>query len=130
MTAPMTREELQNAIDSPTVAALEHVFNGPGVLGKSYSEMIVEILAPRLLNGVAQGPAWCLIETAPRDGTPMLFCNYDDPEQDVLPIVSGFWSRLSEGWYAELSGQKIAPTHWRPLLAPPTLMSSTDRGGK
>lgn len=62
---------------------------------------------------------WRLIETAPKDGTPMLFCNWSSPDQDVLPITSGFWSRIAEEWYSEISAHRIKPTHWMPLPAPP-----------
>lgn len=47
----MTRDELMNAIDSPTVAALADVFsprNTQSILSKSYSEQIADILLPRL----------------------------------------------------------------------------------
>jgi hypothetical protein len=61
---------------------------------------------------------WNPIETAPKDGTPMLLCWWQD-EADVLPVTSGFWSRLSEHWFSETSGHKCNPTHWMPLPAPP-----------
>lgn len=52
------RNDLISAIDSPTVAALEAVFNGPGDPKKSYSEQIVEILAPRMC-GIAYDAGNC-----------------------------------------------------------------------
>lgn len=82
--------------------------------------------ARREAAGILADLDWRDISTAPKDGTPMLFCHYDDPEQDVLPIMSGFWSRLSEGWFAELTGHKINPTHWLPLPEPPALAVKTD----
>jgi hypothetical protein len=72
------------------------------------------------------GSEWHPIETAPKDGTPALFCHWMSPEQDVLPIASGFWSRLSEGWFSELSGHMMKPTHWMPLPAPPQLQRNAD----
>ena len=64
---------------------------------------------------------WQPIETAPRDGTSMLLCRWDSNDQDVLPVVSGFWSRLSEVWFAEMVGRNVTPTHWMALPAPPRL---------
>lgn len=62
---------------------------------------------------------WQPIDTAPKDGTPALFCVWNDETQDVLPITSGFWSRLSNRWFSEISGHGIKPTHWMPLPSPP-----------
>lgn len=51
----MTRDELINAIDSPIVQALARVFDTPPQrMDKSFSEQIVEILAPKLINVRAQ----------------------------------------------------------------------------
>jgi hypothetical protein len=62
---------------------------------------------------------WQPIETAPKDGTPLLFTWYGGPDQDVLPVTSGFWSRVAEYWYSEISGARCKPTHWMPLPPPP-----------
>lgn len=66
---------------------------------------------------------WRPIETAPKDGTPMLFCWWQDG-QDTLPVVAGFWSRLSERWCNDQDGGKVRPTHWMPLPKPPQAATS------
>lgn len=55
-TEALSRDDLINAIDSPTVAALANIFNprSNAGLAKSYSEEIVDVLAPRLVRSVAQ----------------------------------------------------------------------------
>lgn len=55
-------------------------------------------------------PRWRPIETAPRDGDPVL----------VWMLASGHCAIASwrpEGWH--VSGWKISPTHWMPLPAAP-----------
>lgn len=50
-----SRDELINAIDSPTVQALARVFNmTPWRMDSSFSEQIVEVLAPKLISVRAQ----------------------------------------------------------------------------
>lgn len=65
---------------------------------------------------------WEPIETAPKDGTPILACRYE-PTCDVMPVVSCFWSRLSEGWFCEMAGRTVTPNYWMPLPAPPRMTS-------
>lgn len=63
---------------------------------------------------------WQPIETAPKDGTPMLLTYWNDQTQDTLPVTSGFWSRLSDRWWSEISQKGCKPTHWMPLPLPPS----------
>jgi len=71
---------------------------------------------------------WQLIETAPKDGTPIL-CY--DPKMDDLKVYVVKWSeinifytdppRIISSWI-EASGEEWhgwAPTHWMPLPLPP-----------
>lgn len=81
----------------------------------------------RTYAAIAEAMRWQPIETAPKDGTSMLLCRWDDNEQDVLPIVSGFWSRLSEVWFAEMVGRNVTPTHWMPLPPPPEDMTENHK---
>jgi Protein of unknown function (DUF551) len=62
---------------------------------------------------------WKSIETGPKDGTTILVCRWDRPDQDTFPVVSAFWSRMSGYWFSEMSGHKVQPTHWMPLPEPP-----------
>lgn len=51
----MTRHELIDALDSPTIAALAQIFSDTQTaLSKSYSAQVADILAPRLCNAPAQ----------------------------------------------------------------------------
>ena len=80
---------------------------------------IDEIAANALSAARTDRDGWMPIETAPKDGTPMLLCNWSGPEQDVLPVSSGFWSRISDEWFSEISARKINPTHWQRLPSTP-----------
>lgn len=73
----------------------------------------------------AKALEWQPIATAPKDGTPMLLC-YWEGSADVLPVTSGFWSRLGEEWFSEISGRRCKPTHWMPL---PTYSLPLERSG-
>ncbi|WGR74303.1 MULTISPECIES: hypothetical protein [unclassified Bradyrhizobium] len=75
----MTRDELINAIDSPTVAALENVFNGP-FKGESYSKQIADVLAPRLVSS-AQDANACPSEfvVVPRAALKEIVDNFVNP---------------------------------------------------
>lgn len=72
---------------------------------------------------------WQLIETAPKDGTVVLFTYWGadaDPRfHGSMPVVSGYWSMLSEDWYSPFSSTgRLRPTHWMPLPEPPTLTAA------
>lgn len=62
---------------------------------------------------------WQPIETAPRDGTPILaFC----PDDDFLPITGMdtiVWEASYDCWF--WAGQELieVPTHWMPLPEAP-----------
>lgn len=49
----MTRDEFVNAIDSPTVEALSDVFMHRGRIGKSYGELVVDVLWPSIQRSSA-----------------------------------------------------------------------------
>jgi hypothetical protein len=53
---------------------------------------------------------WQLMETAPRDGRPVLLCaklsSYPPEPKNHFPIV-GFWHQTIMRW-------KVAPEHWNP----------------
>lgn len=61
---------------------------------------------------------WQPIETAPKNGTPLLLAN-------GVAITTGQWSPLSERWCDIWFMQNLKPTHWMPLPPPPTTTSST-----
>ncbi len=53
---------------------------------------------------------WQPIETAPRDGTPLLVWDGD------VPIIA-YWHRAA--WRYSPKGYTCHPTHWMPLPPPP-----------
>jgi protocatechuate 3,4-dioxygenase beta subunit len=67
------------------------------------------------------------IETAPRDGTPiLLFCPHipDGERLQGMPnVVVGLWWADEGGWYSdvvrrsggEVCWEELEPTHWMPL---------------
>lgn len=88
-----------------------------------------------LLAAAAARPAqdgWQPIETAPKDGTPVLlwiefFCASGGPMEGVRPMMATCWNH-GDGWYggpSQVPG--FSPTHWRPLPAPPQ-QSEDDEG--
>lgn len=70
--------------------------------------------ADGLLRVVAASP-WRPIETAPRDGTPILLCGQTGDR------IVGRWSTAFSGsWVLEAyDAIGIEPTHWMPLPSPP-----------
>ncbi len=66
---------------------------------------------------------WQPIETAPKDGTPLLLFGRVAYSQELAQYV-GFWGRWDsaggefETWIC--SGPHWKPTHWMPLPDPPT----------
>lgn len=75
---------------------------------------------------------WQLIETAPKDGTPILTFYADAHGMRRYSIrywSSGDWGPRSEGWSDEWRQlRKDSPTHWMPLPEPPSLDSVGSRG--
>lgn len=73
---------------------------------------------------------WQPIETAPKDGTPILLYwpHYPDEEKGVVWL--GAWKvndRLAKGYFSdscewddfEMAEPRYAPSHWQPLPPPP-----------
>jgi hypothetical protein len=70
---------------------------------------------------------WQPIESAPRDGTPILLCHATSKmHAGSLPVLSGHWSRLSECWWSMITNDRVRPSHWMPLPDPPADKSLTD----
>lgn len=88
----------------------------------------IESLRAKLREADAQveKASWRDISTAPKDGTSMHLCFWQHG-QDTLPVVTGFWSRLSEVWWDETGGRKVKPTHWMPLQTRGLAHPSTER---
>jgi hypothetical protein len=66
---------------------------------------------------------WQPIETAPRDGTPVLL--YVPKHEGWEPFIVQGWyesGAFDRGWYEAASENwcKPSPTHWMPLPPPPT----------
>jgi hypothetical protein len=62
---------------------------------------------------------WQLIETAPKDGTPVL--GYHTGKMTMTTVYWGLWNEwqlVESGTYPE--DDDWLPTHWMPLPAPPT----------
>ena len=68
-----------------------------------------------------RAPAWEGIESAPRDGTPLLLACATWPHSTVLgkpvPIKVGGWDTEGRQW--DIFGASWIPTHWQPLPAAP-----------
>lgn len=56
-------------------------------------------------------PQWQPIETAPKDGTRILLW-------DGYMMYTGSKGLRTGGWHS--NGERVVPTHWQPLPAPPT----------
>ena len=68
------------------------------------------------LTEVAQTPAWQPIETAPKDGTPVLVALIRDAR--VWRVSDARFAKI--GWYTDSGGQGCHwTTHWMPLPAAP-----------
>lgn len=70
-----------------------------------------------------EGQPWQPIETAPKDGTPVLLLWFD-AETGAAPMHRvGFWHSREQAWcdtHRVLHNQHSHPTHWMPLPSPPT----------
>jgi hypothetical protein len=70
---------------------------------------------------------WHPIETAPKDGTPVILFFPNNYWRTDLPVALGFGSE--DGWYeGEADSHSMTafgsqPTHWMPLPKPPTTSS-------
>lgn len=72
--------------------------------------------------GVAGGTRWRPIETAPRDGTPVLTYLPPLPHQTVGWINIQKWKGDKAGWISVGKPKRrtnFQPTHWQPLPTPP-----------
>lgn len=80
-----------------------------GVAG-NITEAIAEITRLRAAS------EWRDISTAPRDNSSILFY-----EQSGLGVFAGYWCETTDNWAALAASPNwdVAPTHWRPLPAPP-----------
>ena len=57
---------------------------------------------------------WQPIETAPKDGTPILTAYYDDGKN--YRVAPSWWNKHLPCWYGY---GRIQPSYWMPLPAPP-----------
>jgi hypothetical protein len=70
---------------------------------------------------------WMPIETAPKDGTPLLLAVVNgDPLGGIPMICAGRWTVEGPyifGWWGVAANSVCIsrPTHWQPLPAPPAL---------
>jgi nucleoid-associated protein YgaU len=86
------------------------------------------VRALRLSPPAQAASPWQPIETAPKDGTPVLAWYVrrvhwrEDPEEDVGAAVASWTVHNGGGWVSYSLGR---PTHWTPLPAPPA-----DKEGK
>jgi len=71
----------------------------------------LDILEPTEMPALVLPVAWQPIETAPKDGTPVLVA--DGSWVGVLA-----WDRYANGWVND-EMDSASPTHWRPLPKPP-----------
>jgi hypothetical protein len=91
--------------------------------------LVSETLAAQAVEKVA---GWRPIESAPKDGTPVLVVENIDGRQVVGEAYcchddeSFYWAQESPHDYPE--PDKIFPTHWMPLPSPPVRASSQDGG--
>ena len=63
---------------------------------------------------------WQSIETAPRDGTPILVYSHGAAEMEMLPrgMVVDSWQKQYQG-FGKINQRWWPATHWQPLPAPP-----------
>jgi hypothetical protein len=78
---------------------------------------------PTILRALEQREGWQPIESAPRDGMPILVCRY---EGGVVWWICASKYHKPVGFYG-LHGDAIGtPTHWQPLPAAPNPEGSTE----
>jgi hypothetical protein len=74
------------------------------------------------LTAALSQDGWQPIETAPRDGTPILGYRAGIPVKTRIAVIAWLpeeW-RLGDSWSGSALGLTMQfPTHWRPLPAPP-----------
>jgi hypothetical protein len=97
-------------MDEQVEAALREYLVTPGRYGFSPHYMA----RMRAALEAAERAAWQPIESAPKDGTPVLL---GSKRGDLWPMRVRAWSKLYDGWRG--GGTSCEATHWRPLPAPP-----------
>lgn len=74
--------------------------------------------APKLLAS-AKAAAWRPIETAPKDGTPVLLFVPDEDFDPITGVEVGVWESATryaaEGWFIQGYPAVSPPTHYRPI---------------
>jgi hypothetical protein len=144
----MTYEPSKEAVSKthwpdPTPEMLDQPdFNAIGNHARAILDALTPVLAVLIAGheDAAIPEGWQPIETAPRDGTEIIGCHSTDwSDIGLAPAIYGPWTMVfaRDNWrsswgrsqvinymsddgeieYAEL---EAAPTHWMPLLPPPT----------
>jgi hypothetical protein len=70
------------------------------------------------LEGSVGEPAWQTIETAPKDGTHITL--YETDRGAFEGWWHDAWPRACEEYWMDHADSDPEPTHWRPLITPPT----------
>ena len=93
----------------------------PYLLRTDIPALIAEVKRLRAVPLVPQG--WQPIETAPKDGTRVLLCWFDDI---IAPIIHVGWNlgggRRWQDTHHWLHNDGSWPTHWMPLHDPPVAL--------
>lgn len=113
-------------------AARQHVSLYGDLEADTVSARLAMKFARALLRTAStEREAWQDISTAPKDGTRILLCKIvGHPEHPTALwwACSGHWSDKWKNWNDGVEPSGLAgPTHWMPLLAPPT--SRREGGG-
>jgi hypothetical protein len=111
----MPEQELREQIVALLVEKIGGVF--PGQTGIEVALELTDSIIALLPKD-----EWRTIESAPRDGTAVLISEAGD----FIPEIAR-WHVDLVGWMNEYSDRvSLSPTHWRPLPAPPTLISQQE----
>lgn len=100
-----TREEV--------IKAARHYINYWKIEARQRNAQWLEAIKPR-------PPAWQPIDTAPKDGKPVLLAYRDGYFGDMV-VTKAFWDEDEKKWDKLFSNEYIKdiPTHWMPLPTPP-----------
>ena len=87
--------------------------------GQTSIDMIAESITEHLHDsGYLDTPQWQPIETAPRDGTPLLICCIKASK--YTNVKSGFMAvNRWEKFWGSFNPKYFPATHWMPLPKPP-----------
>lgn len=66
------------------------------------------------------GSGWMPIESAPKDGTPILGWRYDADYSPITGIEVFHWAARYNAWFLKCRAAFDPPTYWMPLPKPPT----------